>query len=62
MPDGQYEQAVEAAKEQIAPATSSRPPSPSATTSPLDADPFDLYRVPRQADPSPYMYFLCRPG
>ncbi|OWY59769.1 anthranilate synthase component I, partial [cyanobacterium TDX16] len=27
----------------------------------LDADPFDLYRVLRQVNPSPYMYFLRHP-
>ena len=28
----------------------------------LDADPFDLYRVLRQVNPSPYMYFVRQPG
>jgi anthranilate synthase component 1 len=28
----------------------------------LDADPFDVYRVLRQVNPSPYMYFLRQPG
>ncbi|MFP5327370.1 MAG: anthranilate synthase component I family protein, partial [Acidimicrobiia bacterium] len=28
---------------------------------PLDADPFDVYRVLRQVNPSPYMYFLRHP-
>ena len=28
----------------------------------LDADPFDLYRVLRQVNPSPYMYFFRHPG
>ncbi len=28
---------------------------------PLQADPFDVYRVLRQANPSPYMYFLRHP-
>ena len=27
----------------------------------LDADPFDFYRVLRQVNPSPYMYFLRHP-
>ncbi len=27
----------------------------------LDADPFDMYRVLRQVNPSPYMYFLRQP-
>ena len=27
----------------------------------LDADPFDLYRVLRQINPSPYMYFVRQP-
>ena len=27
----------------------------------LDADPFDVYRVLRQINPSPYMYYLSRP-
>jgi anthranilate synthase component I len=28
----------------------------------LDADPFDVYRVLRQVNPSPYMYFMRQPG
>ncbi len=28
----------------------------------LDAEPFDLYRVLRQVNPSPYMYFVREPG
>jgi anthranilate synthase component I len=28
----------------------------------LDADPFDMYRVLRQVNPSPYMYFVRQPG
>jgi anthranilate synthase component 1 len=28
----------------------------------LEADPFDLYRVLRQVNPSPYMYFVRQPG
>ena len=28
----------------------------------LDADPFDVYRVLRQINPSPYMYFVRQPG
>jgi anthranilate synthase component 1 len=28
----------------------------------LDADPFDVYRVLRQVNPSPYMYFVRQPG
>jgi anthranilate synthase component 1 len=28
----------------------------------LDAEPFDLYRVLRQVNPSPYMYFVRQPG
>jgi anthranilate synthase component I len=28
----------------------------------LDADPFDFYRVLRQVNPSPYMYFVRQPG
>ena len=28
----------------------------------LDADPFDVYRVLRQVNPSPYMYFLRHPA
>ena len=43
------------------PATSSRSCWPSATTSQLDADPFDVYRVLRQVNPSPYMYFVRHP-
>ena len=43
------------------PATSSRSCSRSASTSTLDADPFDVYRVLRQVNPSPYMYFVRHP-
>ncbi|QGG97078.1 anthranilate synthase component I [Actinomarinicola tropica] len=28
----------------------------------LDADPFDVYRVLRQVNPSPYMFFIRQPG
>lgn len=28
----------------------------------LDADPFDVYRVLRQVNPSPYMYYVRQPG
>jgi anthranilate synthase component 1 len=28
----------------------------------LDAEPFDVYRVLRQVNPSPYMYFVRQPG
>ena len=40
------------------PATSSRSCCRSASTFDLDADPFDVYRVLRQVNPSPYMYFV----
>ena len=43
------------------PATSSRWCCRSASTSTLDADPFDVYRVLRQVNPSPYMYFVRIP-
>ena len=34
----------------------------SASTSTSSADPFDVYRVLRQVNPSPYMYFLRHPA
>ena len=43
------------------PATSSRWCCPSASTSTLGADPFDVYRVLRLVNPSPYLYFLRFP-
>ena len=43
------------------PATSSRSCSPSASTSIEPVDPFDVYRVLRQVNPRPYMYFLRHP-
>ena len=44
------------------PATSSRSCCPSASTSTeLGADPFDVYRVLRLVNPSPYLYFLRFP-
>ena len=43
------------------PATSSRWCSRSASTSTDTVDPFDVYRVLRQVNPSPYMYFVRHP-
>ena len=43
------------------PATSSRSCSSQRFDLDLDADPFDVYRVLRQVNPSPYMYFVRQP-
>jgi anthranilate synthase component 1 len=58
MPDGLYQQAVEVAKEHIVAGDIFQVVLAQRYDVELDADPFDVYRVLRQVNPSPYMYFV----
>lgn len=55
-----YEHAVDAAKEYIRAGDIFQVVLSKRFDFELDADPFDVYRVLRQINPSPYMYFLRR--
>ncbi len=61
MPNGMYQQAVEVAKEYIRAGDIFQVVLAQRYDIELDADPFDVYRVLRQVNPSPYMYFLRHP-
>ena len=61
MPDGQYQRAVEVAKEYIRAGDIFQVVLAQRFDLQLDADPFDMYRVLRQVNPSPYMYFVRHP-
>ena len=61
MPAGQYEAAVAVAKEHILAGDIFQVVLSERFDLDLDADPFDFYRVLRQVNPSPYMYFLRPP-
>jgi anthranilate synthase component I len=61
MPDGMYQGAVEVAKEHIVAGDIFQVVLAQRYDLALDADPFDVYRVLRQVNPSPYMYFLRHP-
>jgi anthranilate synthase component 1 len=61
MPGGMYQQAVEVAKEHIRAGDIFQVVLAQRYDLQLDADPFDVYRVLRQVNPSPYMYFLRHP-
>jgi anthranilate synthase component I len=61
MPDGQYQRAVEVAKEHIVAGDIFQVVLAQRYDLVLDADPFDVYRVLRQVNPSPYMYFVRTP-
>ena len=58
MADGMYQQAVEVAKEHIVAGDIFQVVLSQRYDIDLQADPFDFYRVLRQVNPSPYMYFL----
>jgi anthranilate synthase component 1 len=58
MPDGLYQQAVAVAKEHIVAGDIFQVVLAQRYDLQLDADPFDVYRVLRQINPSPYMYFV----
>jgi anthranilate synthase component 1 len=61
MADGRYHSAVEVAKEHILAGDIFQVVLAQRYDFQLDADPFDVYRVLRQVNPSPYMYFLRHP-
>ena len=61
MPGGMYQQAVEVAKEHIVAGDIFQVVLAQRYDLELDADPFDVYRVLRQVNPSPYMYFVRHP-
>ena len=61
MPGGLYQQAVEVAKEHIVAGDIFQVVLAQRFDFTLDADPFDVYRVLRQVNPSPYMYFVRGP-
>jgi anthranilate synthase component 1 len=58
MPNGMYERAVEVAKEHIRAGDIFQVVLSQRFDIALEADPFDVYRVLRQVNPSPYMYYL----
>ncbi len=58
----QYADAVNAAKEYILAGDIFQVVLSQRFDFELDADPFDLYRVLRQVNPSPYMYFIRHPS
>mgnify|MGYP001013622278 CR=1 FL=1 len=62
MPDGMYQKAVEVAKEYIRSGDIFQVVLSQRYDIELGADPYDMYRVLRQVNPSPYMYFLRHPG
>ena len=62
MGGGQYERAVEVAKEHILDGDIFEIIVAQRFDLDLDAHPFDVYRVLRQVNPSPYMYFVRQPG
>ena len=61
MANGMYQQAVEVAKELIVAGDIFQVVLSQRYDIDLEADPFDFYRVLRQVNPSPYMYFLKHP-
>lgn len=62
MPQGTYQSAVEVAKEFIRSGDIFQVVLAQRFDFELDADPFDVYRVLRQINPSPYMYFVRSPA
>ncbi|MCO8126679.1 anthranilate synthase component I [Acidimicrobiia bacterium EGI L10123] len=62
MAEGQYQQAVEVAREHVFAGDVFQVVLSQRFDFPLEAEPFDLYRALRQVNPSPYMYFLRVPG
>jgi len=61
MGGGAYQRAVAVAKEHILAGDVFQVVLAQRFDLELDADPFDVYRVLRQVNPSPYMYFLRHP-
>lgn len=61
MPNGQYQDAVRVAKEHIVAGDIFQVVLSQRFDVDLDAEPFDVYRVLRLINPSPYMYYLKQP-
>ena len=61
MLDGEYQRAVSAAKDYIVAGDIFQVVLAQRFDLDLDADPYDVYRVLRQINPSPYMYFVRGP-
>ncbi len=61
MANGMYQRAVEVAKEHILAGDIFQVVLAQRYDIELEADPFDVYRVLRQVNPSPYMYFVRHP-
>jgi anthranilate synthase component 1 len=61
MPGGLYQQAVEVAKDYVVAGDVFQVVLAQRYDLELEADPFDVYRVLRQVNPSPYMYFVRHP-
>jgi anthranilate synthase component I len=61
MRGGRYQRAVAAAREHILAGDIFQVVLAQRYDFELDADPFDVYRVLRQVNPSPYMYFFHHP-
>ena len=61
MPNGDYQRAVMVAKEHIVAGDIFQVVLAQRFDFDLDADPFDVYRILRQINPSPYMYFVRGP-
>ncbi|MHB1000647.1 MAG: anthranilate synthase component I [Armatimonadota bacterium] len=55
----QYEQSVEAAKEYIKAGDIIQAVLSQRLSTPMDTDPFNVYRALRSLNPSPYMFYLC---
>jgi anthranilate synthase component 1 len=61
MPGGLYQQAVKVAKDYVVAGDIFQVVLAQRYDIDLGADPFDVYRVLRQVNPSPYMYFVRHP-
>jgi anthranilate synthase component 1 len=61
LPNGAYQQAVEVAKEYVRSGDIFQVVLSQRFDLELGADPYDVYRVLRQVNPSPYMYFVREP-
>lgn len=62
MQDGQYQAAVEAAREYVFAGDVFQVVLSQRFDFELGAEPFDVYRALRQVNPSPYMYYVRVPG
>ena len=61
LPNGGYQRAVEVAKEHVRAGDIFQVVLSQRFDVPLEAEPYDVYRVLRQVNPSPYMYFVREP-